>query len=81
MTILVIAILWLTCAVLAASIFLGYFQNKFPIAAKDGYREDLSAAWGFGLFFGPIGLVMLFFLTGFIQYGLMNPFILNKYKN
>ena len=81
MTLLISCIVaWLVCATIAASIALGHFQNKYPRTAKENYRSDLSMAWFFGLFFGPVALAVSFFLSGFCQYGLMNPFILNKYK-
>lgn len=71
---------WLVCATIAASITLGYFQREYPSIAKTNYRKDLSLSWFFGLFFGPVALVQSFFMSGFCQYGLMNPFVLNKYK-
>lgn len=71
---------WLVCAIIASSIALRHFQNKYPRTTKEDYRSDLSFAWFFGLLFGPVALVVSFFLSGFCQYGLMNPFILNKYK-
>ena len=81
MTLLIfIVVAWSICATITASITLGYFQRKFPSIAKDEYRTDLSMGWFFGLFFGPAGLLMSFFLSGFCQYGLINPFVLNKYK-
>ena len=81
MTLLISCIVaWLICATIAASITLGYFQNKWPFLAKEQYRGDLSKVWFLGLFFGPVALVVSFFLSGFCQYGLMNPFVLNKYK-
>ena len=80
MTLLISCIVaWLVCAIIAASITLGHFQNKYPRIAKEDYRSDLYEAWFFGLFFGPVALAVSFFLSGFCQYGLMNPFILNKY--
>ena len=81
MTLLISCIVaWLVCAIITASIALGHFQGKYPRTEKENYRSDLSGAWFFGLFFGPVALVISFFLSGFCQYGLMNPFIWNKYK-
>ena len=71
---------WVICAIITASIALGYLQGEFKSIAKKNYRTDLSMAWFFGLAFGAFGLVALFLLSGFCQYGLMNPFVLNKYK-
>ena len=76
-----IAVAWLICAVIAVSITLGYFQGTYTTIAKSGYRIDLAFAWFFGLFFGPVAMVQSFFMSGFCQHGLMNPFILNKYKD
>lgn len=81
MTLLISCIIsWFVCATIAASIALGHFQNKYPSIAKGNYRSDLSEAWFFSLLFGPVALAVSFFLSGFCQYGLMNPFVLNKYK-
>lgn len=81
MTLLISCIVaWLVCATIAASIALGHFQNKYHRTAKEAYRSDLSFAWFSGLLFGPVALVLSFFFSGFCQYGLMNPFVLNKYK-
>ena len=71
---------WLVCATIAASIALGYFQGQCPYIAKTSYRADLVMSWFFGLLFSPVAMVLSFFMSGFCQYGLMNPFVLNKYK-
>ena len=71
---------WLICATITASIALGYFQGKSPLIAKTCYREDLAMSWFFGLLFAPVALVLSFLMSGFCQYGLMNPFVLNKYE-
>ena len=76
-----IAAAWPICAVIAASIALGHFQGYYASIAKSSYRGDLAMAWFFGLFFGPVAMVQSFFMSGFCQYGLMNPFVLNKYKD
>ena len=76
-----IAAVWLFCAALSASILLGYFQNKFPELAKESYRHDFSLCWGSSLLLGPFALLMSLFFTDFCGYGIMNPFVLNKYKD
>ena len=76
-----IAVAWLICAVIAASITLGHFQGQYATISKSGYRTDLAFAWFLGLVFGPIAVIQSFFMSGFCQYGLMNPFVLNKYKD
>ena len=81
MTLLISCIVaWLVCATITASITLGYFQGQYPSIAKTSYREDLAMSWFFGLLFSPVGMVQSFFMSGFCQYGLMNPFVMNKEK-
>lgn len=72
---------WLVCAALSASILLGYFQNKYPEIAKESYRQDFNLCWGSSLLCGPLALFMSLFFTEFCGYGLMNPFVFNKYKD
>ena len=79
MILLAALLVWFTLAALTASIALGYFQKAWPTIAKETYRTDLGAAWVFGLV-APISLVLVVLLSGFVQHGLMNPFVLNKYK-
>ena len=76
--ILVFIIGWFICAGISASIFLAYMQARFNLIANETYRQDLSLSWYLGLCLGPFALVMSIFMTGFIHYGFMNPFKLNK---
>ena len=81
MTLLISCIIaWLVCAIITASAALGHFQRSCPSMAKIAYRDDLAMSWLFGLIFGPLGLIISFFMSGFCRHGLMNPFVLNKYK-
>ncbi len=80
MLIIFLVLGWLVCATISASMDLAYFDRKFCTIAKETYRENLSMAWLRGLLFGPVSVVIVFFLSGFAQYGFMNPFVLDKYN-
>lgn len=79
MILAMVVLVWLLCSILSTSITLGYFQEEYKEIAKSTYRTDLGTAWFMGLAYGPFALVLSFFLSGFIQHGLANPFAL-KYK-
>ena len=57
------------CGVLQAGINFAYFQGKYPTLAEEGYRSDLGFAYGLGLLFGPLALLVSVFMSGFAQYG------------
>ena len=60
---------WLICSFAAYGFLFAYDQCHFPnIAAKDR-RSDMAFDLGLSLAFGPIVLVMSFFLTGFWEHG------------
>jgi hypothetical protein len=61
---------WLICGILTYGISLAYFQRTFPTIAQEMVREDMGISCIFGLF-GPLGLVILFFFSGFAQCGIM----------
>jgi len=67
--ILLYIIFHLICAALFAGIFFAYFQAKFPSIAEEGRREDLGCAWGMGLLFGPVALIVGIFMSGFMEHG------------
>ena len=67
--IILYAIFHLICAALFAGIFFAYFQAKFPNIAEEDRREDLGQAWGMGLLFGPISLIVEIFMSGFVEHG------------
>ena len=68
MILILFIILWVACGVATVGITFAYFQSKFPLIAAENEREDLGAGFLFGLT-GPIGLIVLFFATGFAQFG------------
>jgi len=59
---------WLICAVLTAGMSFAYFEEKYPIAKNDK-RENLGESLIFGLVFGPFGVIVVFFLSGFAKRG------------
>jgi hypothetical protein len=61
--------LWSLCAFFTAGAGLADLQHKYPSATDEGFREDLGFVCLFGFFFGPVGLLIMFFTTGFFQYG------------
>jgi len=60
---------WLVCAVLSSGITFAYYQDQYPIQAKEHIREDLATGVFIGLA-GPIGLIMSFLLSGFAKHGI-----------
>lgn len=80
-TIICFISLWLICAAFSVSILLAFFQKKWSSFARENYREDFSQCWFWSLLLGPLSLLIALFFSGFCQYGLMNPFVLNKYKD
>lgn len=67
MIILWIILGWVACGVITAGTHLAYFSDKFPTVAN--YRQDLAGALGFGLLFGPFGVIVSAFCSGFYEYG------------
>ena len=59
---------WLVCGIGGAGIFIAYFQRKFPLIAMESYKQDLTGGIIWGLL-GPVGLVLGFFLSGFMKHG------------
>ncbi len=60
----------LLCAVISAGIGFAMAQGEFKVIAKEKYREDLGFAWLYSLTFGPLALLIFFFLSGFCKYGI-----------
>lgn len=60
---------WIVCGVLTYGITFAYFQKKYPIIARESYREDMGIAVFYGLL-GPIGLFVILVSSGFAKYGL-----------
>jgi hypothetical protein len=70
---ILLALLWALCGVLAYGINVAYFWHSYPILqTKPGHFRTLSgeAALICGLF-GPIALLAEFFSSGFAMHGLM----------
>lgn len=68
-------IFWVVCGVLGYGISLAHWQRNFPITANDPdrgpgkYREDVGFSIFIG-FCGPLGLLLIFFLTSKAKHGL-----------
>ena len=70
MTAVVVTVAWIVCGVLVYGIAFGHAQGEQEVGyAEMNYRSDSGVAALFSLF-GPIALVVMFFLTGFAQHGL-----------
>jgi hypothetical protein len=67
------AFVWLVSGFLSSGVFYAHFQRKFPSIADDNRREDAAAGVFFGLVFGPIGLFLSLFLSGFLKHGWALP--------
>ena len=67
--IIVVLIIWVFFGVLGYAVTFAYFQHEWPDSAKTDYREQMGSAAFIGLF-GPIGLIIVFFATGFAKHGL-----------
>lgn len=60
---------WIGCGILTYSIAFAFFQGEFPLLSAEDYRLDMGGSILFGCF-GPFGLFVLFFLSGFGKHGL-----------
>ena len=58
-------ILYLSCGVIAAGIRLPYIRKD----SSESFRSDLGESLLFGLVFGPIGLIIALFNSGFCEHG------------
>ena len=74
MILLSFMIFWLICSSLAAGFYLSNVHNKYSLISEKYYRENLGMAWILSLLLGPVSLILSLFLTGFWEYGWMNPF-------
>lgn len=66
---LVYLVFHLACAVVTYIGMFGFFQREYPTLAKDDYIKDVI--WGicYGIFLGPIGLAISFFMCERFKYG------------
>ena len=62
-------VFWIICGVLAYGITFGHFHRNHPSIAEKNYRQNMSFSVGIGLI-GPIGLIVIFFHSGFAEHGL-----------
>jgi MFS family permease len=65
---------WLVCGVLSAGITFAWFQgdytdHRYVWRQNMGWRQDLGCAILLGLIGGPVGLVIVFCLSGFCEDG------------
>ncbi len=58
---------WIVAGIISAGTFHAYFKGKFPSVYIG--REDLGTALVFGLLLGPIGMLVGFFMSGFMKNG------------
>jgi hypothetical protein len=61
---------WLACSALTYAMNFADFQKSFPLIAEKYYRQDMAHSVAFGLILGPIGLIVVFFTSGFAEHGL-----------
>lgn len=57
---------WVLCGILATGILFAYVCAEFPLEGCD--RDDFSKSVFVGLF-GPLGLIVALFVTGFARHG------------
>ena len=62
-------VFWILCGVLTGGALNAYWRGRFPDLVYKDARKDLVFSLGLGLFAGPIGLLMMPFLTGFFEHG------------
>ena len=63
---------YLVCAFICYGMLFSYAQKRFPSIAKEWHRRDLCNSLLCGLMFGsfgPIGVAIVFLITGFAQHG------------
>jgi len=54
-------VFYCVCCFLSYGLTFAYFQRKYPVIAKSGYRTDVVTCTGLSLF-GPISLLITFFM-------------------
>jgi len=69
MIVLLGIILWLTSALFTTGVILAHSKGSWSILWPKAYREELAFGILFGLVFGPLGAILSFFLSGFMEYG------------
>lgn len=66
---IVLALIYVPCSVLTYGITFGYFHREFSLVADKMLTTNKRMAALFA-FFGPIGFLLSFFMSGFVQHGL-----------
>jgi len=56
MTLLIICLVWVTCAVLTFGLSFAYFQRKYPMLAEAEYTGDLVFCLALAVIGGPMSL-------------------------
>jgi hypothetical protein len=60
--------LYLLCAIAAYGICFAHFQGEFPLNAEARRRSDAGFA-AIVAISGPLGLIVIFFMSGFAKHG------------
>lgn len=66
---MIFAIVWIVCGVLAYGITLAWNRGKWPKLAEEWRGRDIGFSVFVGLY-GPIGLIVAFFMSENAKYGL-----------
>lgn len=61
-------IIHIICGIISYGGIFAYVQKEFESIARSHYRENMAMSAMTG-FFGPIGLIVVFFNTGFFKHG------------
>lgn len=66
-----IAVLWITCGVVAGGATLASFRGDYPNLYRNPAwaREQCANFIGYSAIFGPVALILSPFNTGFYQHG------------
>lgn len=72
MSAIIFVLFWVACGTAAAGIAYADFQRTFTLSADKSRRDDAGFALVVG-FFGPVGLLVIFFLSGFAKHGWLFP--------
>ncbi len=59
----------LVCGYLFACACIAGWNEEYPTQTIKNWRKDFSQSLSIGLIGGPISLIVVFFYTGFFQYG------------
>lgn len=65
---IIFIIFYLVCGFLAAGMLCAYVQGECGLPGD--YRSNLGFSLLFGFVFGPLCLIVAFFMTGFAEHGI-----------